>query len=34
MVQDIKSDLPQVGLGILGGLYPGIKAARVRPVRV
>jgi putative ABC transport system permease protein len=23
-----------VGLGIIGGLYPGIKAARVRPVVV
>ena len=23
-----------LGLGILGGLYPGIKAARVRPVVV
>ncbi|TXT62976.1 MAG: membrane protein of unknown function [Promethearchaeota archaeon] len=23
-----------LGLGILGGLYPGLKAARVRPVRV
>jgi putative ABC transport system permease protein len=23
-----------IGLGVLGGLYPGIKAARVRPVVV